>query len=533
METQNLKQIRNLKSKFSMKLRMIAILMLSVQVLFGQGYMSLGGAQLIVNPQVDKSQRTLSSVANLSEARVWSKLGGVVFGDTAIASPSLSINSMSLMCDVLTSKSFVVINQQKYEIDLPIWQLQPIVKFANDSMTSVITLYGDSICPVRIHEAFLDNLMGLRLLQTDLMLAGNYLNPEDSWDIPKNDRGESILADSEKSLYKNKQRNKIHILLNEISKVENNNFNTYIFTDYQEPFVFDIQNGKFVINGFPYYKFAKRDTSQVDYEDFLDAFLEYQQDEKRQKEEYAKIFLQETYRLSKCAFSPTSFTELKITKIIQDNNLNIDSKGEQIREIIWDEKFDENVNGYIEQQKLFLENLNKLATEILLANRNYFKNNPDSDVEDILLIIGRYYKSENYLDNNTLVCFIKDLADYHSNSAAMKKLNDLVSKEYTEDKDVQVILYSRILYNTYVALKAHMVNGLTDTLKQKHELIYSTNPVVYDAAYNTAKWTSFFRYVKANYPKTWNTFVTNVQKLKYDAPIVQTPIKIIPPPRDE
>ena len=50
------------------------------------------------------------------------------------------------------------------------------------------------------------------------------------------------------------------------------------------------------------------------------------------------------------------------------------------------------------------------------------------------------------------------------------------------------------------------------------------NPIVFDAAEKTCQWGAFFRYVKENYNEEWHSFVNNIKKLKYDAPIVQTPI---------
>jgi len=520
-----------LESNFSMKARMIIVLMLCVQIIFGQEVMNLGNTQLITSPKVTKSQRTLSSVANLKKASTWMGMGGIVFGDTAIASPSLNIHSMSLSCDITANKAFVEINQKKYSIDLPIWQLQPIVIFANDTNNSVVTIYGDSVCPVRIHEAFLDKLLGLRLLQTDLMLAGNYLDSFDAGKIP-DINGVPILANSEKSLYNENNTKfsdilKLHSL---IYNVENNHYDSYIFTDYKEPFVFGIEDNKFVINGRPYYKFVRRDNT-TNYEDFLKILADYQRD----IEEQYKIFLDNS--LYSCSSKTLLLKESKIFKEIkginQNKNLDDDAKGQQIKTIIWNTDLDEKVSSFYKQQELFLERLNKIAEDILITNKNHFINNPKTkDIEYIATLITDRYASGNFLENYNLVCYIDAIYENNKTSNAMNKLYAAI-KEYKDDMEILIVIYSRLLYNNYTAPKVIMLDELTNELKQQYELVYNTNPVVYDAAYNTAKWSAFFRYMKAHYPKNWNTFVTNVKNLKDTAPKVQTPIKVILPKKDE
>ena len=47
---------------------------------------------------------------------------------------------------------------------------------------------------------------------------------------------------------------------------------------------------------------------------------------------------------------------------------------------------------------------------------------------------------------------------------------------------------------------------------------------MYDSAIKCCQWSAFFRYVKANYPDEWRSFKADVQRLRYDAPEVVTPI---------
>ena len=66
----------------------------------------------------------------------------------------------------------------------------------------------------------------------------------------------------------------------------------------------------------------------------------------------------------------------------------------------------------------------------------------------------------------------------------------------------------------------------TFVCKQMSDLIYLINPIVYDSAIKCCQWSAFFRYVKANYPDEWRSFKADVQRLRYDAPEVVTPINL-------
>jgi len=55
-------------------------------------------------------------------------------------------------------------------------------------------------------------------------------------------------------------------------------------------------------------------------------------------------------------------------------------------------------------------------------------------------------------------------------------------------------------------------------------MIYFINPIIFEASYKVCRWSAFFRFAKQNYFNEWTVFKGQVEKLKYDAPIVQTPI---------
>lgn len=66
--------------------------------------------------------------------------------------------------------------------------------------------------------------------------------------------------------------------------------------------------------------------------------------------------------------------------------------------------------------------------------------------------------------------------------------------------------------------------NFSDKMREKQSSLKAMNPTVYNAAVATCQWSAFFRYMKKRNPANWRKFVYNVNKLKYDAPTVWTPI---------
>jgi hypothetical protein len=68
------------------------------------------------------------------------------------------------------------------------WQLNPIALFADSVHTTVLSIYGDGPDPyryyyIRYHPAFLNTLLGLRLLQAEILLMDTYA----FWPLPEID----------------------------------------------------------------------------------------------------------------------------------------------------------------------------------------------------------------------------------------------------------------------------------------------------------------------------------------------------------
>lgn len=227
--------------------------------------MSLGNLKFVLpTADITNSQRELSlrMATNGLPASVFAKVGGVAFIQTA--KPLMAIDSLSL--GVSNSSAFVVINGLKYNIPLDIWELQSIVNYSNSENNVALTLYGDKPVPIRYHKAFIDNLMGLRLLQADIIFEDNIGN----WEFPAYENGEFILSENEKKSfifwddYSISQNVKTYrdVSAKYLKKVNDliasmgEGYNTYIYTDFQQSMTFNIDQNGIVFNGKPYYIFA-------------------------------------------------------------------------------------------------------------------------------------------------------------------------------------------------------------------------------------------------------------------------------------
>lgn len=186
-----------MKNKFYfLSLFVLIPLLLCAQTLEG---LSLGDITF-VKPSPDMTMASRSLRMRLSTEKIpsdfYTKVGGVAFIQTA--TPTFDIKSLKLNCNLVENNANVVINGHTYQIPLEVWQLQPIVEFVDDHNNAAITIYGDEDSRIKMHEAFLDKLIGLRLLQTDLLPI---IGMHNQYKYPVYDDGEYIMTPQEKQTY--------------------------------------------------------------------------------------------------------------------------------------------------------------------------------------------------------------------------------------------------------------------------------------------------------------------------------------------
>lgn len=229
-----------------MKTRMVVILMLCMQFVFGQN--SLGKFDLSYDASLSTQARSLSIPPNLGigDYRFHTRVGGVSF--QTIAQPADNLKGQIVSVDYLNNQFVVKVGSQTFYPELPNWQLIPIANFANTSDKAVFTIYGENIgdggAQCRYHPAFLDNLLGLRLFQADILLPSpNIKYLMKSISLSKTELKDDMQSQITKMRQEGYSENDIYnsfALIYRLSKGENLPRNNYI--DVMVDFMHELQN---------------------------------------------------------------------------------------------------------------------------------------------------------------------------------------------------------------------------------------------------------------------------------------------------
>lgn len=489
--------------------------------------MSLGKLQFIKpTNDVSISSRTLRmkmSATSISP-RFYAKVGGVAFIQTA--TPEFEIDTLSLGCNYIDNNAYATINGILYNIPLEVWQLQPIVEFADDDNNAVVTIFGDSSSRIKLHEAFIDKLLGLRLLQSDLLLASNILNIEDRGEFPSYDGKNYIMTEKEKNLYQSYQLLDSLFLdasYQDVSLVYSfytnlkldsiaEKFETYIYTDYNQDITFNIDETEreIVFTGKPYYRFASRDTSLVDTLEMYYSILNYVDTFNVYKHLHNKS-------ISKNTYSKKNNKLLYQLQSISKKRNNIQDKAKSCFEII----------DYYNQTK----NQDELKDDIIMFSISTLL--MKSYVDSLMQCTSETSKVIKLCDE------INSIVDDLSYGEYMLFYN--LSMDLLKEKQSDDILnaYCSLLKELNITPEQIMIwylyeNRIPGIIEAKRtteyfrnegaEYINLINPLIYDEVETTCQWIAFFRYIKQNHTETWDRFKDDVRNLKYDAPEVWTPV---------
>ncbi|MDR0506129.1 MAG: hypothetical protein LBH32_04860 [Dysgonamonadaceae bacterium] len=240
------KQTKKLSFHFFLKLSVILVFFPYSQFVFGQS--SLNKVKLINEYFPDKQSLIVKEKANVNDNIIhYSSF-------QAIAFPVANLNGENISLSYENEQFTVTIGRRNLTPDLPLWQLIPIVQFANSPYQSAYTPLGEvkkGEPRYKYHFAFLDNLLGLRLFQADLLNI-----PDVLWDIPRNEKGEYIMAESEMYYAPHKNQNISAIIYNTLD-LQEKQFIRYILTDRNIDMLFGIEGNDLKFYGDPYYCFLQ------------------------------------------------------------------------------------------------------------------------------------------------------------------------------------------------------------------------------------------------------------------------------------
>jgi hypothetical protein len=236
----------------------LLLLIFCSQLVYGQSALNILDFYHETFPAV--KARIITAKATVGNYTFHANAGGISF--QAVASPADNLKNRSVSVDFTNNRLVVQIGTQNFYPDLPLWQLTPIASFADSPYTVVVTQMGDTIgkkeAECLFHPAFLDNLLGLRLFQAELLNI-----PDILWDIPIDAQRKPILATSEQP-FTPQMDSAIHRTIYE-KLTGSEKFTSFTLTDKDVDMVFEINGSELKLSGNPYYYFTKTevDTANV------------------------------------------------------------------------------------------------------------------------------------------------------------------------------------------------------------------------------------------------------------------------------
>lgn len=234
----------------------------------------------------DMSARIIKTSAQIGNYDFHANVGGISF--QAIASPAESLKNENVSLDFTGNRMAVRIGTQTFYPGLPLWQLVPIVRFADSPYNVALSQLGDTVnnkeAQCKFHPVFLDNLLGLRLFQADLLNLTDIL-----WDLPIDDQKHYILAPSEQPFTPVRDSTLHYAIYEKLSKGEP--FTSFVLTDKDVNVVFDIDESKLKLSGEPYYYFTRTSLDTVTIDRLRTQALDCYDD----IDSYAKLLLKDKY----------------------------------------------------------------------------------------------------------------------------------------------------------------------------------------------------------------------------------------------
>jgi hypothetical protein len=199
-------------------------------------------------------------------------VGGVAFKETAHPVPGSSALSVELQYVPLLpdgQRVVAIIDGQRVRVNLYDWQLQPIARFANSDEHAVFTLFGQLADKgleeqvidnggrvVNYHQAFVDTLLGLRMLQVDNLLADSE-GHDLAVDLPR-EHNRYVLGPGEQS--PDMASNRLALTRYQMAVAagvdkDAASFRSYVVGDTGREIGFNAQNGALSLTGQPGYYF--------------------------------------------------------------------------------------------------------------------------------------------------------------------------------------------------------------------------------------------------------------------------------------
>lgn len=447
-------------------------------------FWTIGKIQLMIKPKANPPLKERSAGrSSLRSYNFVGKVGGVNFEQVAVPDAETAAQTIELSYHKEALDGFrllVKIGSTTFRPPIADWLLIPIAQFADSDFTSATSLFGEgpereNFYYIRYHPAFKDSLLGLRLLQADILL----MNPEHTSSLPKRN-GQVVLGYGELLPMKNPDNATLNTLANIMNRQK---ATSWLLTDIDAPASFSIQDGEFRLRSFPYYYFWNRNEDVI-----------------HQYEEKEKIYnsREDAYHRKASRFK---------NRVSQFN----DPVG----------RYQEKGAAYNSQVAAY----NRKAT----SSKNRVK-----QFNDLVSRFNANNASVSKMKLDRLRAEIqRDKSELDALASEVKRLKrefEAVKAVIQGDKSELDALAQELkrLEMDLKEIESGMVNpmpALTTALKNRPDLLKDLNPVVVKVVRTTAGYASFFRYIKSNHPHTWKGFLQSIANVTI-RPAVQTPSRM-------
>ncbi|MGV7227238.1 MAG: hypothetical protein ACQ9IQ_01140 [Nitrospirales bacterium] len=444
-------------------------------------FWTIGNIRLIIKPKANPPLKVRSAGrSSLLSYNFVGKVGGVNFEQVAVPDAETVAKTIELSYDKKALDGFrlvVKVGSAPFRPQIADWLLIPIAQFAESDFTSATSLFGEgpdreNYYYIKYHPAFKDSLLGMRLLQADILL----MDLEQNSSLPKRN-GQMVLGHGEFLPMKIVDNDNV----NTLAKIMNGQKATsWVLTDIDAPSSFSIQNGEFRLRSFPYYYFWSRNE---------DLIHQYQEKEK-------------VYSSRVNAYN---------RKVISSKN-RVSQFKDPVR--LYQEKgaaYNSRVDAYnrkVTSSKNRVSQFNDLVSRYNANNASVSK-----------LKLDRL-RAEIQRDKSELDALAQEVKRLKREFETMKVIVQ-GDKEELDALDQKV----KRLEMELEEIERGIVNplpSLTNALKNQPDLLKNINPVVVNAVHTTAGYASFFRYIKSNHPQTWKNFLTSIANVTI-LPAVKTP----------
>lgn len=424
--------------------------------LFAQQTMSLGNLRFTLpNAEATLADRSISitmAEGNIS-SYYYKIIGGIAFTQTAI--PDFDVHSISIQYNEKDERAIAYINGNYYIIPLETFILSPTVKFADSNYDVVMTMYGSEYGRrigqkkenILFHDAFIDNIAGLRLLQVDALYRLGGANGQ----FPIFGDGEYCFTNSERREYRSKDESLIAYgssysksarrAYGSIADIISRKFNSFIYTDINQPIHFSCDGRQLTFTGLPYYQFSRNS-------DKADPVVEYN----------------------------------------------------------WYKNIMENYDIFFNALDLMKEYMSLFSPEAIGKIQNVDYKALLAPLKDIFNEVA---SNPNLTEEQKAYEFLRRRDEW------VASMNNTSAVEFINSFTLMATIFSPMWESA---------DEITDSLRNKPELVRSLNPIVYSEVDQICQWSAFFRYVKEKSPTAWRKFVAQVSAARIDAPTVQTPI---------